>query len=647
MGMYLHLKVGNNVDQITYRHDRIIILVLENQNVNIDLSKFVNLMSLRVYRCQVELDVSSLKKLTELKVYNSKPINGSEKIEHLKITPLDNGVIEEDLNLPLDIEEFDISHNKTIKKINGHFKLKKLNINCSAVCELGHFPNLEYLDMICAYKMRDNIHHLKSLKTLRVRTCGIPKVLTHFRGLENLIYLDMLRTHQVKDISNLTNLVKLNISGDNNVTDFSKLINLKELNMRDYNHTVDLSKLKNLKKLNVSGTCKTYNLSSLDNLLILDSDGNKNISNKPKKASENEWKMNFEQSNEETDSITVEEKEETDNDSITDEYDDVSEKEEEQEKMEEKKCVCDTLDLNKKGNSLSKVDPTKIKTLILNDSRERTIDLSQFTNLTSLRASHCHTELDLSSLTNLTEADIDWSYKQVTFGGKLIKLKRLVLSGPDNKTTEADINLPNMLELEELDIHYNKSIKKIGYHPKLKKINMTCTDICELGNLPSLEHLNMHCTHKMRDNIHHLKSLKILEVGIFGFEQVLTHFRGLENLKCLVMTSASNITDISYLVNLTKLDISDDYHNNDNNVKDLSKLVNLRELKMRNYQHEVDFSHLKNLEKLDISGEKCKVRNLLGLFNLKIIDCDENPYKLVNEPKGVVHKKWKMNLNSE
>lgn len=200
--------------------------------------------------------------------------------------------------------------------------------------------------------------------------------------------------------------------------------------------------------------------------------------------------------------------------------------------------------------------------------------LKNYTYITELDASCCENIKDISFMTNL----------------RILKANCGICQS--NNCNIEDIS---HLDLIELHINYNRTIKNIGNMTNLQILNADRSGICneDLTNLNLIE-LNINDTDIT--NISHMTRLKIL------------HANSNQHLTCISTLSQLEVLSMNY-----KCSIKDVFSKN------------IKKLSLEDNPNHIDISHLTSLEYLNISGEECAI-DAADIKNLKLtsLDISEN-----------------------
>lgn len=243
--------------------------------------------------------------------------------------------------------------------------------------------------------------------------------------------------------------------------------------------------------------------------------------------------------------------------------------------------------------------------------------ISLLTSLSILILRNCNLGyLDVSSLINLRQLDINYNYISNLNLAQLVNLNQLLFA--NNFLT--NLNLPNNI-LEELDMSGNQfSSINLNQFPFLKKLNISNNN--NLTNVPIANLLNLEVlnTTNLQNNIvslSNLPSLKDFTCQSNDFTTLdLSPFPSLVKVNC----SANDMTSLNLngLINLQELRC------NFNNLTslDLSSLTNLLELYCEdNLLTTLNILPIQNAFKVSCFGNLMTTIDVSGNNNLKILSC--------------------------
>ena len=260
-------------------------------------------------------------------------------------------------------------------------------------------------------------------------------------------------------------------------------------------------------------------------------------------------------------------------------------------------------------NLIQNIEINKINTVEIKNNINRDYNyLSNIDNLTKLKFESEKTDLKfLSNIKKLDELKIyfklhkstsnkSWYFDEDNYLLNSIKLLTNIKILDISKMVF--INLSNLSSLsnnlEELNLHYCELIEKnydsLSKLKKLKKLDLSYSNVKDISFIKDLTELN--------------------ELNIsFCYINNFTSLNNLKNLKKLSMNKIkytfihNNVNDLSFLLNLNKLEFLDLNENNTENHLVLSHLNELRILKIEdnNIQNIIFLESLINLEELHLS----------------------------------------------
>ena len=291
---------------------------------------------------------------------------------------------------------------------------------------------------------------------------------------------------------------------------------------------------------------------------------------------------------------------------------------------------------------------TSLETVILKNNCLKIIpDINSLNNLVYLDLSSNGIEGSESilSLPNLEVFDLAANeLTDVDFIRNLLNLQELWLSGNHELSNiNGLVNLTNLTELHMDNIICLESLDSLSNLSNLRILGLEDTgvyDVTGFEGLSSLKELRMIVNEGVdMTPISKLGNLEYLYAMVHDkkkYSVLLPHLAGLTNLKTLYLDcnpmyydyDASNVTDISYLKDLTNLEL---LHIYDGEVKDIEALRGMTELKslIINDGQIADISPLAglvNLELLELySNEISDISVLANLHNLKILFIENNP----------------------
>lgn len=243
-------------------------------------------------------------------------------------------------------------------------------------------------------------------------------------------------------------------------------------------------------------------------------------------------------------------------------------------------------------------------------------NLSVLSGLKNITAVHLSNNEGLKSLATLGSMK---HLKQLSIEGDVIKdlsfLKDLsgleALSIKDTLIKSAAFlkTMPNLKYLRFEDNDEVKDIKTIAANGKLEELYLDCSDLSGITA------------------IRNLTNMKKLTLTGADDLSVISKFTYLKQLTLTSCSGTQNLKSLAYLVNLEKLDLS----NNNYNISSLKPLVNLKKLKSL------------DLNKNDLYGNVSPLFTLSGLEYLNLAECHVN-----NGLKGIQNMSGlkELNLNS-
>lgn len=274
----------------------------------------------------------------------------------------------------------------------------------------------------------------------------------------------------------------------------------------------------------------------------------------------------------------------------------------------------------------------------------------------------------LSYLKNLSELSFEYmmsGYIKLDFVQSLPKLKSLELAsygGTGVFWTPLDIDdisyLTSLKHLENLVFGGQKlyDISPLAQLISLKSLEFTAENISDfscLENLNNLVYLSMGCAKSIPylnlEKMHHLKTLEIEFCSDFNWGRVvlsdlaklerlnirgngLSDIEHLSKINCYNLKefdcSLNHISEISYLQDLSGLEVLKAFSNNISNILPLKNLKNLRWLNLgkNNITNVESLTDLVDLEFLDLrSNQITNVTSLAGLTKLTDLVLNDNP----------------------
>ncbi len=188
--------------------------------------------------------------------------------------------------------------------------------------------------------------------------------------------------------------------------------------------------------------------------------------------------------------------------------------------------------------------------------------------------------LNLKQLTNLEYLILDTKLRFKGLG-KLQGLKSLQL-GSDFSETVMDINsLPNLEQLERLNItNYNQEIKHLSQFPNLKYLRIKGCKKLELKTMKKLEVLDLdNSSINDFEDMEQQPRLKKLNLSSLNTDINLREIVKFPNLSVLVLME-TNVSDISDLKSLKKLEYLDLYYTSVSDVRVINTLPKMKEVNL-------------------------------------------------------------------